>query len=179
MKTRREPETEREREREGYSIIGIIPLLLSQSLTQDHFNHFFLFFFFLFAIRFSPPQPRLPTKYFFYGETVSSSFNFSVLGSDFWTSEGENIWEVWIAFFFCLPFDLTHQCRSDLSLDFWFRRVRVSLFLYSWRILLFSLTSGTSLFFSFLPSPLDIRHFRYYPSILRSFKSSSSLNNGV
>lgn len=82
---------------------------------------------------------------------------------------------------FCLPFDLTHQCRSDLSLVFFFLVQKKFgfpyFFLYSWRILLFSLTSGTSLsflsFLYFLSSNSIFHNFRYIPPNIPKYYNPS------
>lgn len=65
--TERARETRDKRQREGYSIIGIIPLLLSQSLTQ----HLFFSFFFFQSDFLLSNRAYLPNN--FYGEIVSSS----------------------------------------------------------------------------------------------------------
>lgn len=157
-------ERERERERDHIVLSGLSHCYCHNLWPKTTLTTFFFFF----SNPIFSPQPRLPTNYFFTGKLFHRFlFNFSLL-KRICVGSGELL--------FCLPFDLTHQCRSDLSLDFWFRIssgflififvANSSLLLNFWNILIFFL----------FPT---IRHLSLYPQSYDPSKSSSSFNNGV
>lgn len=100
------------------------------------------------------------------------SFNFSTSPRCFYLRE--ITFELSIAFAYHF-ISRTHQCRSDLSLDFWFE-FGFPYFYIRGEFLLSSLTSGTSNFFHFL----QLQHLNTFaiPHIF-NFKASSFSHNGV